>query len=250
MAVFVVTGKPGEGKSFFVTSKSVRSLQRGRKVFTNYPVITPDRKFSAREWKSEYIYETLHDSDIFIDEGYRDFSSRNYKNFDVDMHTFFATNRHNGNNIWIIAQDLARLDVIIRELSAEIMVVKKYEIPFIWISNGRLVYRPLVLGFRILGYASQEKMASGKREDIDTTETLLFSSYIAKSYDTRYYRDSRKPLEGRTWMEVLKVKSEPLPDHKEIFRRYWCVIKSDVMNARMKIQEYGTKALAAFLMLP
>jgi hypothetical protein len=185
-----------------MTALALRKMKRGRRVFSNYPIVSPDRKYSSLEWKPKYIYECIHDADIIIDEAYRDYSSRNFKDFGVDCHTFFATNRHNDLNVYLIAQNPARVDVIIREMCNEFLAVKKHAIPFI--------DRPL--WFTMIGYDTEENMAQKNPDAVSSKESFIFNKYVAGSYDTHQFRNpDDKPLMGVPWIEILKLGKAPQP---------------------------------------
>ena len=109
-----------------------------------------DQGRSSLVWTPDLAHESIHDALIVIDEAYRDYNSRSFKNFSPDEHTFFATNGHNNVDIVLIAQNPARVDVVIREMCNIYFFVRKVSLPF--------VSRPLC--FRVLGFLDELSMSS------------------------------------------------------------------------------------------
>lgn len=186
--IYIVDGPPGAGKSYYGTRVAVRALEAGKRVYTNYPVFFRGR--STLVWEKRLIKEPIYDAVIIMDEAYRDVSSRDFKNFSKDEHTFFATNRHNGLDIYLLAQHLNRVDVIIREMANEIIRLGAFRIPF---------WRPLF--FRADAYADEQAYA---KKDIYYTEHYLFRWKYANAYDTRAFRRDEEPYRGITWAEKLE----------------------------------------------
>lgn len=198
----IVWAPPRRGKTFFVTGEMIRRLKRGRKVFSNYPIVSRDRKYSSKVWDWQYRKEAIMDCEIVMDEAYNDVSSRDFKKFSVEDHAFFATCGHNDINFWLIAQDYSRVDLIIREMCEEYIVVKKYCIP------GTEV--PLF--FTATGYGSEKDMALMDEEKVLSFQFIPFSSDVAKAYDTHYFRNPATiPFDSITWKEKLHVSDIPLP---------------------------------------
>jgi len=189
-------GAPREGKTYSCTRLAVQRMEKGRKVFSNYPIITRGKKmFSTLVWKDEMIYENIHRCDIIIDEAYRSYSSREFKNFNKDMHTFFATNGHNDIDVHLIAQNPARIDVIIREITNYYHFVKKVNFP--------LLSRPLY--FLNMVYLLEEDMLTRSKERTHYMERYFFQKHYAEAYDTHYYRNyDDKVFEPQTWLEKIE----------------------------------------------
>lgn len=189
--IYIVWGVPGAGKTFYATWRALREMKRkkGKKVISNYPIYDKKNKQYSYKWKPEYVYESVYDSLIIVDEAYRDYNARNFKNFDMDMHTFFATNRHNGNDFIIIAQNPARIDTVIREMANFFYYVQAFKIPVIW--------RPLY--FKISAYLMVEDFTSDRKPYY--IKRYLFSKVVAKAYDTLFYRASGDALELTRWYD-------------------------------------------------
>ena len=190
--IYIVAGPPREGKTFWVTYLALKEMarkgKRKRKVFSNYPIKHKKYGFSYK-WDMDLIYD-IRDSVIIIDEAYRDVSSRNHKDFTVDQHTAFATNGHNNNDFWIIAQSPARVDVIIREMTNIFFYVSKYCFPF----------SKSPLWFTIRGYLSESDLQS---QDSYSTESILPSKRVKNAYDTHFYGNSNVDIVYTKWFEDL-----------------------------------------------
>lgn len=195
--IYIVFAPPRSGKTFFCTRLAVDILENKkdtRRVFSNYPIITRSGKSSYR-WEKKKVYENITDSVIIIDEAYRDYNSRQFKDFSVDEHTWFATNGHLNNDIYIIAQNPSRVDVVIREMCNEFIFVDKFHpwwIPFL--------NRPL--WFRVLIYLDFDEFKM--RMQPYYSQIQLFKQKYADAYDTHYYRTEEHGLH-ETWKEYLLI---------------------------------------------
>jgi hypothetical protein len=180
--IYIVFAPPRQGKTFWVTSLALAEMEKKKpkRVLSNYPILHPKHGFSYK-WKMEYIYD-VRDSMIIIDEAYRDISSRKHKEFTVDQHTAFATNGHNNNDFWIIAQSPARVDVIVREMCNVFYFVRKKCIP--------LTKIPLM--FIIEGYLDEQNIAMrhSSNDAIYSTEWCLPRRRVKNAYDTHYFGHS------------------------------------------------------------
>lgn len=129
---------------------------------------------------------------IIIDEAYRNYNSRDFKNFSTEEHTYFATNRHNELEIYLIAQNPARLDVTIREISQFILCRK-------------IGFLSFILGFKLQYFEFMEDLSrrkAGDREAHYRTEFIRFSKTVAQAYDTHYFGiNSPRPFVGELWIE-------------------------------------------------
>lgn len=181
-------GLPSEGKTYIVVKRERDKMINGRIVFSNFPIIFnyKGKQFSSFFWKDKFVYETIHDCDIVIDEGYRTASSRDWKTFTVDEHTFYATTGHNGIDVFFITQAIPRVEVVIREIVSKFHQIKKTTIPW-FRKDPRGEYE------KILWFVDEVRLQSPKTpgtpaDEIYTSSHSLFSKNVAKAYDTKYYR--------------------------------------------------------------
>ena len=212
--IYLIVAPPGNGKTYFATHLA---LKIGRKkfnkqtkqpvfsVYTNFPVFDKKIGYSTYKWEHDYVFKSIYDSTIIIDEAWQYFSSRDYKNFGKDLQAFFALNRHNGNDIYIIAQNAARVDVIIREMVNEFYYIEKHCIPFtdrpLWFTAW--VYQDLTqmakMSPDILAYSSKRR--------------VLFRKRTANAYDTHAFRTIKEaPIEPVFWADELGYAEEEKED--------------------------------------
>ncbi|WP_406657401.1 zonular occludens toxin domain-containing protein [Methanolobus sp. ZRKC2] len=206
--IYVYWAPPRKGKTYSCTDDALRKMEEFHKkrkkdpdfkgrVFSNYPIKHPKLGF-CDVWFPHMCEWPIYDSEIYIDEAYRDFNSRKHKMFSDEEHLFFSTNGHNGNNINLIAQNPARIDLIIREMTDTFFYVKKTEIP--------IIGRPL--WFTLDAYLCEDDF---KRRHMDPDALYnrthkIFRPKVAKAYDTHYFRKAcdQEP-EFINWAENLDL---------------------------------------------
>lgn len=200
--IFIISGPPRAGKTYFTTRMINKLLKEAKKkkdsgkpyrrVFSNFPVFTPWG--SSLIWKPELVNEEIVDSDIFIDEAYQFYNSRNFKNFTTNDHLFFALNGHNSNNIYLIAHSPSRLDTVIREMVNEFIFVKKVSIPFI----------NLPLWFRVETFLDELAISQRyiTKHACYNVEHYLFKKSIANTYNTQFFRKEGENLPFSSWSDV------------------------------------------------
>jgi hypothetical protein len=152
-----------------------------------------DKIYSTYIWEDKYIYTGLSNSVIILDEAYRDFSSKESPKFSKDKHTFFATNRHNELDIYVIAQHPARIEVIIREMTNIFYFVTKWRNP--------ITQKPL--WFDVAGYLSEEdfKLRRLKTDMRFSLNHYWFRDTVANAYDTHYFRKDVS-VSPRKWSDI------------------------------------------------
>lgn len=196
--IYIIWAPPRQGKTFLATRIGVDAMTKKknpRRVFSNYPIIDRKTGISSYVWTPEKTYENVNGSIIIIDEAYRNYNSRNYRGFSVDDHTWFATNGHLGNDIYLIAQNPARIDTVIREMTNEFIFVEKFH-PFEFLD-----WRPS--WFKMSVYLSYEEFTMmGRLEPYLMYRQLAWKRY-ADAYDTRYYRQEERGVHV-TWNDYLK----------------------------------------------
>jgi uncharacterized protein YqkB len=187
--IYIIWAPPRKGKTYFATNIAINALKkiskkRGskNKVFSNYPIF--HKKYgSTLFWDKDTYQYNITDSLIIIDEAYRDYNARKYHKFSNEEHTFFATNGHSNNDIFLIAHGIHRLDSVIREMVDQFYFVKKYGIPF--------VEKPLF--FIIEGYLDEIDIANRYRRDaVYSKQWLWFKKSVAECYDTHYFKNQEE----------------------------------------------------------
>lgn len=193
--VFVIMAPPGEGKSYVATAFALELMRDGVKVYSNFPILSVDGEYCSYEFDRSMMKENLNGCAVFIDEGYTMFSSRKYMTFSDEDHDWFATSGHNEMMIFIIVQNVNRVDKVIREVLNLLYVVKKTKIPILEIP----------LWFTVDAFLDVDDLKFFKMGLIDpySTEHVRFSVDVALAYDTKFFRkDSQVPYVGKTWKEV------------------------------------------------
>lgn len=118
--VSIIYGLPGAGKSYFLSCLADEYIKKGYDVCSNYP-IKGTRIISKSDINTDLC---LSNCVILLDEAHTLFNSRGFKNFNQTMHEFFSLHRHLGNKIFLVTQHPARLDVVIREISEDFILLQ------------------------------------------------------------------------------------------------------------------------------
>lgn len=225
--IYLIWAPPSEGKSYYVTNRAVELLIKGRKrIFSNYPIVyqeplTPfqfaknvynritkkpliqNKVYSTYKWETEYVYKGITNSVIILDEAYMYYSSRK-KDVDKDVHSFFATNGHDGNDFYLIAQHYNRLDLIIREMASYYVFVSKISNPLSLIGSGAREGELMPLLFKIEFYLSEEEFKYRRiHKTVFKQQRIFFNKRIAHAYDTRFFRKTEKSMTPVKWVDLM-----------------------------------------------
>jgi len=122
MAIHILTGRPGTGKTYVLTCKAIKFADAGLEVWSNYHIDHPAIKYYT---KISELVEVKHGV-ILMDEAQIYFNSRNWEALDERLQYKLQQHRKQGLDIWGTAQNIKRLDVVMREL-----VSNYYECHFI-----------------------------------------------------------------------------------------------------------------------
>lgn len=231
--IYIVWAPPKKGKTYFVTMKAVKALLKGgRKVISNYPIVFNrpltlgqkahnlfiglgkglrlkwfnDKKkiegelLSSLVWEDKFITGGIQDSMIILDEAYRVVGSRDFKQFLKATHTFFATNGHDDNDFWVIAQHPARIDIIIREMVNIFYYVKK------------IGFGEKALLFIVNGYLSEEDFVKRRNEksSVYSREFILPNNLIKSAYNFKYFRNKEPIVKFESWIEKHKRENKTM----------------------------------------
>lgn len=210
MSLDIVIGHPGEGKTYFATMQGLRSMKEGKICLSNYPIVSPDGKYRSCIWKKEYatLPSPPTNCTIIIDEAYRDYNSRRWAEFKNEEHIYFSTNRHNKLEIYIIVQNPARIDITLQEIANFILASK---ISFFGL---------FTFGFKYQYFAFLEDL-SAKKVGINKSyksQLVRFKKYIAKSYDTHYYRiQNIEEFKPEPWIRPIDEEISKIFKNLEFF---------------------------------
>lgn len=206
--IYVYIGAPGQGKTFSATHRALSELKKGRTVFSNFPIEDTKRHLVTKIWKKEYA-STKHikDSLIIIDEAYKDWNSKDWKDITPEEHSFFAECRHWGNDIILIAQSSARVATIAKEI-ANIVIVKKYTLLY-W----------FIIGFKLEYYETVDDISRrhiSKDPLYYRHDFIWFNKRTAKAYDTHYNsRQNDEIFKGEPW-SIIEEQPHKQKIHKII----------------------------------
>src|SRR3990172_1610588 len=180
MSSKIISAAPSQGKSYYTTSEVIRLLKDGKTVYTNYPVI----------YKIPYnIKEKLINCHTKLSDS---------------QHDFFATTGHNNIDVYIIAQNYRRINIVIREM-ALFIIISKFSNPLSLMSkSGRKELTPLF--FTVETYLSEREyqLKGIKKDAVYEKKRILFNTAIANSYNTQYYRRLAKTIERISWYDDMQ----------------------------------------------
>lgn len=213
--LFAIIGKPGEGKTYVCTAIAIEGMKEGRRVFSNYPIVTVDGEYCTRVIEGlqlvkdnmgnvieERVIENirylmrqnLNRAMLILDEAHLFFWSRDFKKFSDEDKNFFTFLGQHEISLYYIVQHENRMDTIANDCANLFCEVTKFEIPFI----------NMPLFFTLTWWGSEEDLRdSYKDPNIEPylIERRWFSLDVANAYDTRFFgHDRREFYEGITWM--------------------------------------------------
>jgi hypothetical protein len=200
--IYVVWGPPRSGKTTIVTGWMIEAMEAGVQVFSNYPIFCKKTGTWSIKWEKPYALEVIRKAKIVIDEAYMDYGSRSSgskyaKTQDIskagmtrDEHLFFATNGHNQLDIYVIVQNPARADVIIREMCNIFYRMDPIRIPFTWWLNKK-ENTDIIIGITVRGYDTEQAMALAQEPYClirywRTPFSLINKAFAA--FDTHFYK--------------------------------------------------------------
>lgn len=192
---------PGGGKSYIATEEAIDFLDRGKEVYSNYPIRSPRGRYS-RVWKREFIYKNVQNALIVWDESQQDFDSAECKTLDEDEDAFFATSGQNQLEIRIISQGITRVTKAVRDRMNEwIFVEILIDIPFLRNARGKLG-RPLI--FKSTVWLSLDDMASRSRDRVYLVNWHWFSKRVALAYSTVFFKRTGEIFTPPSWEEEIE----------------------------------------------
>lgn len=127
MAIHILTGRPGTGKTYVLTAKALEFAKQGRPVYSNFKIDHPDIKYYTKI--SELI--DIKKGVILMDEAQIYFNSRNWEALDERLQYKLQQHRKQGLDIWGTAQNVKRLDVVMRELVSNYYECRFVSLPFL-----------------------------------------------------------------------------------------------------------------------
>jgi hypothetical protein len=142
--ITIITGKPGAGKTLFMTYKALDMIKKGQNVYANWKMdfsgVLENKKIGKEKLGNVYFWseipELLHikGGQIFIDEAQGYFDSREWQEMPPSAKQKFSAHRHdvkkddNGQiiplDIWAGVQHTSNIDKRIRDLGQNYIEIK------------------------------------------------------------------------------------------------------------------------------
>lgn len=237
MTTYIISAAPSQGKSYIATKKAVQLLKDKKVIFSNYPIIYTEpllliehainiyrwirkrpkikpRQLSSLKWDDTYVDAGLHDCTVILDEAYKIVNCHD-KLTDA-QHDFFATTGHNNVDVFVIAQNYARINLTIREM-AMFMIIRKFSNPLSLISRDkRKELTPLFFTIELYLSEKDYQLKGIKKDALYKSEKVLFDKTVAKSYDTQYYRRKAKDIIVISWLEDMMMNNNNTVDVSKI----------------------------------
>ena len=154
MAIYLVTGKPRHGKTYFVIRSASHWIKRGERIYSNVFFDLKSKFFSryykkhnlsaekilgdlnnpkdlANPDKQVFYWRSIRDWNkmtkgvIIADEGTIYFNPRKWASLSEETERKLMQHGHEDLDIWVTCQHYSRIDVSLRILAERILVVKK-----------------------------------------------------------------------------------------------------------------------------
>lgn len=143
MAVNLIVGKPGAGKTYFLTKIALAAVLAGRDVYTNYPIDVTQNVSVLRALRknkdlgSVYYWRTYNDfiniksGVVLCDEAYTLFGSKDWQSLPMEVLSKFFQHRKDGVDIWACSQRQKSINANLRDIATSVYRVKKLRLPFV-----------------------------------------------------------------------------------------------------------------------
>lgn len=145
MAIHLITGLPGAGKTYFLVKKTIDFILSGKAVYTNFDIdlsffpFKPNRSIirKVRETKNGILYfwstyedfKNIKSGVVVCDESYSLFGSKDWQKLPIDIVKKFMTHRHDSLDIWACSQSQKRIHNTVREITNFVHRVKSFKLP-------------------------------------------------------------------------------------------------------------------------
>ena len=121
-----VFAPPGTGKTTLAALLVKQCLEKGKDVYSNVPIIGA-KKLDLKDLGT-YL---LEDCVVIIDEAGSELSNRNWmRNLSDAQVRFLKKHRHYGVDLWLFSQAYNDVDNKFRELTTQLIMLKKAKTPF------------------------------------------------------------------------------------------------------------------------
>jgi len=142
VAIKIITGLPGSGKTYVLAKIAKQYLEEGRNVYSNFWLDWNEK--NLKYWTKLDDLTNIQDGVILMDEAQVYFNSRSWSELDTKFQYKLQQHRKDGLDIWGTVQHEARIDVVMRELISEFYKCHriigskedtKYPWGMIWVSS-------------------------------------------------------------------------------------------------------------------
>jgi len=214
--ITVVEGRPGMGKTVWLTSEVLRYLRKGHTVYTNIEIY--DEKLAEKYNKKLYFIESLEDiialreGKIVLDEVQTYLNSRNWDKLDIRFQLLLQQHRKRGLDIIGATQSIKRADVVFRELVQVFYRIKK-------IVTFKLPFTKLAFGFFYLREYDPDDIESGGAKS-NQNAISWFMPFFADPYTLRVYDTTQeyRPISriGTRVLEEYMIIEKPVEQRQLI----------------------------------
>jgi hypothetical protein len=229
--ITIITGKPGAGKTLFMTYRALDMFLKGYDVYANWkldfsPYVEKKKKLDKDKLGKVYFWSEIPEllsikgGQIFIDEAQGYFDSREWQNMPPSAKQKFSAHRHDvktdkdGNtiplDIWAGVQHTSNIDKRIRDLGQHFAEVRN-------------VFRKV---FMVSYFELQDLKDDNVRRQAVKRRFFLFNKLKANCYNTHeavnfieypefpYYREYKKEYSNDNTGLVPLTEDTP-PYHKQ-----------------------------------
>jgi len=219
MSISIVEGRPGTGKSVFLTVMILRYLNAGHEVYSNVDI---KLKETDKRFLRFHLIESLDEctklrkGKIVLDEVQVYLNSRNWDKLPVKFQLFLQQHRHRGLDILGATQSVKRADVIFRELVQFFHVVSKV----FTLKIGKNVYGLFVLREYDADALEVDKVDRYKHRVGRFPQLLVADPFIFKVYDTHQYADAIDDDVGKIEIIRRKIIEKKIVSYETLDRKF------------------------------
>ncbi len=123
MAIHIITGKPGSGKTYFLAKKGKEFLEQGLQVYSNFWLNYKGKNLTYYKDFAELM--SIKNGIILMDEAQIYLNARFWDKLPAGFQYKLQQHRKHGLSIWGASQSINRLDIILRELVNHYYEIRK-----------------------------------------------------------------------------------------------------------------------------
>jgi len=225
MAIYIITGRPRQGKTYYLATLICKMLKNGERVFSNIKInvgvgalkkldqsIVGD--FTKKEdldnpekllfyWSNVHDWEHMNKGNIIVDEAQRYFNARQWALLSEDTEIKLQQHGKEDLDVWATTQHYSRIDVTLRILVEDFFLVRTVignpnnKRPFLGIKLFKILSMPLET---IEKFYQLETMPELQDKLEYSSQIKLFRKKYAVTYNTleKVGRSASMPLVHRS----------------------------------------------------